>query len=182
MVIELNKCERIRKFEKLEGWYFRKGTNEYAVPENGTKPNNGLNVFKLKFIDHDGNYALYKGLVLRSETTVGDLISAGATTSTVAIKGVVASYNRNTGQIKMEVVSMDDKNIVTYIGNGKKFIGTMVEFGLNTAAKNDGALGGGFVAGFTLKKLEMAPPGFENFNFDAVYKARYDYVYPADDN
>ena len=182
MVIKLNKCERIRKFENLEGWYFQKGTNEYAPPENSTKSYEAFNVFKLNYIDPAGNYALYKSLQLNSQTVFDNLTGAGATSSAASIQGVVASYNRNTGQIKLEIVDMDDKSIGTCTGNGKKFIGTGVEFGLNTAAKNDGALFGGYVGGFTLKKLEMAPTGFENFNFDAVYKLRYDVVYPKDDN
>ena len=181
MVIKLNKCERIRKFEKLEGWFYAEGTIEYAPPENSTKLYEAFNVLKRKYIDRHGNYALYKSLQLNSQTVLDNLTSAGATPSTVSIQGVVASYDQNTGQIKLEIVDMDDKSTWTCTGNGKKFIGTTLEFGVNTAAKNDGALGGGNVGGFTLKKLEMAPPGFENFNFDAVYKARYDYVYPADD-
>jgi hypothetical protein len=182
MVIKLNKCERIRKFEKLEGWYFQKGTNEYAPPDNSTKSYDAFNVFKLKFIDPAGNYALYKSLQLNSQTVFDNLSGAGATSSTASIQGVVASYDRNTGQIKLEIVDMDDKSIGTCTGNGKKFIGTQVEFGLNTAAKNDGALFGGYVGGFTLKKLEMAPTGFENFSFDHVYKSRHDAVYLDDDN
>ena len=182
MVIELNKCKRIRKFEKIEGWYLQKGTNEYAPPTNSTTPYETFNVLKLKYIDTAGNYALYKGMQIQSQTTADNGTSAGATTSAVSIQGVVSSYNRNTGQFKLEVVDMDDKSIGTCTGNGKKFIGTGVEFGVNTAAKNDGALFGGYVGGFTLKKLEMSPPGYENFNFDAVYKARYDYIYPKDDN
>ena len=182
MVIKLNKCKRIQKFKKLEGWYFRKATIEYAQPENSTKSLEGFSVFKLNYIDPLGNYALYKSLQLNSQTVLDNLTGAGATTSTVSIQGVVASYNRNTGQIKLEIVDMDDKSTWTCVGNGKIFRGTTIEFSLNTAAKNDAALFGGNVGGFTLKKLEIAPPGYENFNFDAVYKARYDYIYPKDDN
>jgi hypothetical protein len=137
------------------------GTNEYAPPDNSTKSYDAFNVFKLNYIDPAGNYALYKSLQLNSQTVFDNLTSAGATVSLVSIQGVVASYDPNTGQIKLEIVDMDDKSIGTCTGNGKKFIGTGVEFGLNTAAKNDGALGGGFVAGFTLKKLEMAPLGLK---------------------
>jgi hypothetical protein len=77
---------------------------------------------------------------------------------------------------------MDDKNIWTCTGNGKKFRGTAVEFSVNTAATNDGALFGGFVCGLTLDKLNVAPTGFENFNFDVAYKTQYDFSYPAGDN
>ena len=178
----LNKKERKAAFKKIEGWYKRNSTLEYAVPENSTKTAEPLHYYKLKYIDPAGNYALYKGLFLKSQASVDNLTSASATTSTVALKGVVASYDRNTGQIKLEIVSMDDKNIWTCTGNGKKFRGTGVEFGVNTAAKNDVALRGGFVGGLTLKKLDVAPVGLESFNFDAVYKAQYDIVYPPGDN
>lgn len=182
MVHKLCKCERIEKFTQLEGWFSRNSTVEYAYPDNSTKTFESFNVLKLKYVDPSGHYALYKGLSIKSQAVVNNLNSAGATTSTMSLKGVVASYDRNTGQIKLEFVSMDDKNISTCTGNGKKFLGTTVEFGVNTAATNDGALHGGFVGGLTLQKMEVAPPGFENFNFDAAYKARYDIVYPVGDN
>jgi len=182
MVHKLSKSRRIEKFTQLEGWFFKNSTLEYAIPENGTKQNETFNVLKLKYIDPSGNFALYKGLQVKSQAAVDNLTSAGATTSTVGLRGFVASYDRNTGQIKLEIVSMDDKHISTCTGNGKKFRGTVVEFGLNTAATNDVALRGGFVGGSTLKKLDVAPPGYENFNFDAAYKARYDIVYPLGDN
>ena len=182
MVHKLSKSERIGKFTQLEGWFSRKTTVEYADPENSTKTFDAFNVLKLKYIDPAGHYALYKGLSFKSQTTVINLTSAGATTSNVNFKGVVASYDRNTGKIKLEIVSMDDKNIWTFIGNGKKFRGTGVEFGVNTAATNDVALRGGFVAGFTLNKLDVVPTEYESFNFDVAYKNQYDFVYPLGDN
>ena len=178
MVHKLSRKERKVAFKKIEGWYSINGTFEYAVPESSTKTYESSYFYKLKYIDPAGHYALYKCLTFKSQATVDNLTSAGATTSNTKLKGVVASYDRNTGQIKLEIVSMDDKNIGTYIGNGKKFRGTIVEFGLNTAAANDAALGGGFVGGLTLKKLNNVPAGFNNFNFDAVYKAQHDSVYP----
>ena len=118
----------------------------------------------------------------KSQATVDNLTSAGATISNTNLKGVVASYDRNTRQIKLEFVAMDDKNIWTCTGNGKKFRGTGVEFGVNTAAENDGALFGGLVGGFKLKKLNNVPAEFNNFNFDTVYNAQYIIDYPPGDN
>jgi len=182
MVHKLSKSERIGKFTQLEGWYYNKGTYEYAIPENGTKNIELFNVLKLKYIDPAGNFALYKCLQFLSQTVFDNLTGAGATISTITIQGVVASYDRNHGQIKLEIVDMDDKTIWTCTGNGKKFRGTIVEFGVNTAATNDFALRGGIVGGFTLKKLYVVPVGFESFNFDVAYKTRYDIVYPLGDN
>jgi hypothetical protein len=183
MVHKLSKSERIGKFTQLEGWFSNKPTLEYAVPENSTKQNIQWNqILKLKYMDPAGNFALYKGLLIVSQATVDNLTAATATTSTTCLRGAVASYDRNTGQIKMEIVAMDDKNTWTCTGNGKKFRGTAVEFGVNTAATNDVALRGGFVAGFTLEKLDVVPTGFESFNFDVAYKNQYDFVYPLGDN
>jgi hypothetical protein len=182
MVHKLCKCERIEKFTQLEGWYTIESKLEYAVPDNSTKTFESLHFYKLKYVDPAGYYALYKCLQFIPHTVVADITGAGATSSTTKLKGVVASYDRNTGKIKLEIVSMDDKNIWTCSGNGKNFRGTIVEFGVNTAAINDGALHGGFVGGVTLKKMEIVPAGYENFNFDAAYKARYDAHYPLGDN
>ena len=182
MVHKLCRSERIEKFTQLEGWFSIESKLEYAVPENSTKTFESLHFYKLKYVDASGNFALYKCLQFIPQTVVADITGAGATSSTTKLKGVVASYDRNTGKIKLEIVSMDDKNIWTCTGNGKKFRGTGVEFGVNTAAKNDVALRGGFVGSLTLKKLDVAPVGLESFNFDAVYKAQYDIVYPAGDN
>ena len=182
MIHKLSRKERKNAFKKLEGWFKRNTTLEYAVPENSTKTFESFNVLKLKHIDPAGYYALYKGLSFKSQATVDNLTSAGATISNTNLKGVVASYDRNTGQTKLEFVAMDDKNIWTCTGNGKKFRGTGTEFGVNTAATNDEALFGGLVGGFTLKKLKVAPTGIENFNFDTVYKSQYDSVYPPGNN
>ena len=182
MVHKLSRSRRIEKFTQFEGWYSRQGILEYAVPENSTKTLESFNILKLKYIDPSGNFALYKGLSFKSQASVDNLNSAGSTTSNTSLKGAVASYDRNTGKIKLEIVSMDDKNIWTFIGNGKKFRGTGVEFGVNTAATNDVALRGGFVAGFTLNKLDVVPTEYESFNFDVAYKNQYDFVYPLGDN
>jgi hypothetical protein len=102
---------------------------------------------------------------------------------TVGIQGAVASYNQiNNGQIKLELVDMDDKTTWTCYGDGKKFSGTAIEFGLNTALQNDEALGGGLVGGFALKKLKNTPSEFKDFDFDKVYKAQYDNVYLNNNN
>jgi hypothetical protein len=183
MVHKLSRFRRIEKFTQLEGWFSEIMTQEYTAPENSTKQNiDRFHVLKLKYTDPDGNYALYKCLQLVSQTVFDNLTGVGATTSTINIQGVVASYDRNTGQIKMELVDMDDKTMFSCTGNGKKFRGTSTEFGVNTAATNDVALRGGFVGGFTLEKLYVAPTGFESFNFDVAYKTRYDIVYPLGDN
>ena len=183
MVHKLCRSERIEKFTQLEGWFSVITTYEYAVPENSTKKfKTSFNLLKLKYIDPSGNFALYKCLRIFSQAVLDNLTAAGATTSTTGLQGVVASYNRNTGKIKMEVVAMDDKHMFTLTGNGKKFRGTIVEFGVNTAATNDVALRGGFVGSITLDKLDVAPTGYESLNFDVVYKARHDIIYPAGDN
>ena len=182
MVHKLSRSRRIEKFTQLEGWFYTKISVEYAVPENSTKTFESFNVLKLKYIDPAGNFALYKNLSITPQEVLDNLTSAGATSSTIIIRGGVASYDRNTGKIKMELVAMDDKHMFTLTGNGKKFRGTNVEFGVNTAATNDVALRGGFVGGVTLEKLNVAPAGLENFNFDVAYKARYDFVYPLGDN
>ena len=182
MVHKLCKCERIDKFTQLEGWHSIESKLEYAVPENSTKTFESLHFYKLKYVDASGNFALYKCLQFIPQEVLDNLTAAGATSSTTKLKGVVASYDRNTGKIKLEIVSMDDKNIWTCTGNGKKFRGTVLEFGVNTAATNDGALFGGLVGGFTLKKLDVAPAGFESLNFDAAYTTQYNISYPLGDN
>jgi len=182
MVHKLSKSERIGKFTQLEGWFSVMGVVEYAIPENGTKNIEFFIILKLKYVDPAGNFALYKCVQFFSQTIVDNLTSVGATTSNTKIKGVVASYDRNTGKIKLEIVAMDDKNTWTCIGNGKNFRGTSIEFGLNTAATNDVALRGGFVCGLTLNKLDVAPVGFESLNFDVAYKTQYDFSYPLGDN
>ena len=175
---KISKKERKCSFKKLEGWFYANGTFEYAVRENSTKHYEGFYILKLKYVDPFGYYALYKGLNFTSQATTDNLISAGATMSTMKLKGAVASYDQNTGQIKLEIVSMDDKNIATYIGNGNKFRGTIVEFSLNTATTNDEALFGGFVGGLTLKKLKFAPEALKYLDFDTAYLERYKKVYP----
>ena len=185
MVHKLNKCERIGKFTQLEGWYSNIGSYEYAAPLNSTKLNIELfHVLKLKYIDPSGNFALYKCLQFQSQAVYDILTAAGDTSSSqfTSIQGVVASYDRDYGQIKLEIVDMDDKTIFSCMGKCKKFRGTLVEFGVNTAAPNDGALRGGFVGGFTLKKLDVAPVGYESLNFDAAYTTQYQFEYHVGDN
>jgi hypothetical protein len=182
MVHKLNKSERIGKFTQLEGWFSTKLSFEYAVPENSSKNVNPFNILKLKYIDPAGNFALYKCVQIFSQEMLDNLTAAGATTSIIIIRGGVASYDRNTGKIKLELVAMDDKHTMTLTGKGKTFRGTIVEFGVNTAATNDVALRGGFVGGVTLDKLDVAPTGYENFNFDVAYKTKYDLTYPYGDN
>ena len=185
MVHKLCRSERIGKFTQLEGWYSNIGTYEYAVPESSTEQNIELfHVLKLKYIDPSGNFALYKCLQFQSQAVYDILTAAGDTSSSqlTSIQGVVASYDRDYGQIKLEIVDMDDKTIYRCIGKGKTFRGTIVEFGVNTAATNDVALRGGFVGGFTLKKLDVAPVGYESLNFDAAYTTQYQFEYPVGDN
>ena len=186
---KLSKKERKTAFKKLEGWFSNKVIFEYGIPDNSIKKLDMFNVLKLKHVDRTGDYALYKCMQLLSISQLNALNGIATTVSTtsvnshaVGLQGAVASYDRNTGQIKLEIVDMDDKTIWTCTRDGKNFRGTNVEFGLNTALQNDAALGGGAVGGFTLKKLDVAPVGFNNFNFDAVYKAQYDSVYPNNNN
>ena len=183
MVHKLSRFRRIEKFTQLEGWFSSILNMEYAVPENGTKQNIEMfHVLKRKHTDPDGNYALYKCLQLVSQSNLNNITAAGATQTITGLQGVVASYDRNTGKIKMELVDMDDKTMRTCTGNGKKFRGTVVEFGVNTAVTNDVALRGGIVGGFTLEKLYVAPTGFESFNFEVAYTNQYNISYPAGDN
>jgi len=188
---KLSKKERKRAFKKLEGWFSDKHTLEFAVPDNKSIYKlNQYNVLKLKYIDPSGYYALYKCMHLlpfdevNAINSVATLASGTSVNShKVSIQGAVASYDQiNNGQIKLELVDFDDKTIWTSYGDGKKFLGTAVEFGLNIGLQNDKALGGGLVGGFALKKLKNAPKGFENLIFDDVYKLHYNNVYPPNDN
>ena len=183
---KISKKERKCTFKKLEGWFYTKNTLEYAAPDKSIYKLDYYNVLKLKYVDPSGYYALYKcmQLIPFEEANTTAQVATNASVSSfnsykVSIQGAVASYNQiNNGQIKLELVDFDDKTIWTCYGDGKKFLGTAVEFGLNTALQNDKALGGGMVGGFTLKKLTNIPNGFEGFDFDAVYNAQYDSVYP----
>ena len=189
MVHKLSKSKRIEKFTQLEGWHSNKVIFEFASPENSSKNMELFHVLKRKYIDPAGHYALYKCLQLIPQAQF-DALNGVATTvlatsvnsNIVGLQGVVASYDRNTGKIKMELVDMDDKTMRTCTGNGKKFRGTVVEFGVNTAVTNDVALRGGIVGGFTLEKLYVAPTGFESFNFEVAYTNQYNISYPAGDN
>ena len=183
---KISKKERKCSFKKLEGWFSNKHTLEFAAPDKSLYKLDQYNILKLKYMDPSGYYALYKCMQLLPFEGANAINSVATLSSglwvnshTVSIQGAVASYNQiNNGQIKLELVDFDDKTIWTCYGDGKKFLGTAVEFGLNTALQNDKALGGGMVGGFTLKKLTNIPNGFEGFDFDAVYNAQYDSVYP----
>jgi hypothetical protein len=190
---KLSKKERKRAFKKLEGWFSEKHTLEFAAPDKGLYKLNQYNVLKLKYIDPSGYYALYKCMELlpfddaNAINPVATLASGISVNShKVTIQGAVASYDQiNNGQIKLEIVDFDDKTIWTSYGDGKKFLGTVVEFGLNIGLQNDKALkalGGGLVGGFALKKLKKTPKEFKDFNFDKVYQDQYDTVYPRESN
>jgi hypothetical protein len=186
----ISKKERKAAFKKLEGWFSDKHTLEFAAPDKSIYKLYQYNVLKLKYVDPSGYYALYKCMQLlpideaNAANSVATLAPGTSINSyTVGIQGAVASYDQiNNGQIKLELVDMDDKTTWTCYGDGKKFLGTAIEFGLNTALQNDKALGGGLVGGFALKKLKNTPVGFEDFDFDKVYKAQYDSVYPNNNN
>jgi hypothetical protein len=157
-MVKLCKKERKAAFKKLEGWFSKKLTYKYADPKSRTQIFESFDVLKNTHIDPVGNYALYECLTFKPETQ---------------LKGAVASYFGD--EIQLEIVSMEDnKNIATYAGNGKNFRGKMVEFSDNN---DGGALG--FVGGVTLKKLKKTPKEFKDFDFDKVYKAQYDIVYPT---
>ena len=180
MVNKLSKKERKAAFKKLEGWFFNKNTLEYAAPNKSIYKLDRYNVLKLKYVDPSGYYALYKCMQLLHIDEEANAANSVATLSPGGIQGAVASYDQiNNGQIKLELVDMDDKTTWTCYGDGKKFSGTAIEFGLNTALQNDEALGGGLVGGFALKKLKNTPSEFKDFDFDKVYKAQYDSVYPS---
>jgi len=187
---KLSKKERKRAFKRLEGWFSDKHTLEYAAPDKSIYKLNQYNVLKLKYIDPSGYYALYKCMQLlpfddaNAINSVATLASGTSVNShKVSIQGAVASYDQiNNGQIKLELVDFDDKTIWTSYGDGKKFLGTAVEFGLNIGLQNDKALGGGLVGGFALKKLKKTPKEFKDFDFDKVYKAQYDSVYYPNNN
>jgi hypothetical protein len=183
MLNTLNKKERISAFKKLEGWYSNLAHLEYAVPDNSSKILNIFNVLKLKYVDPDGDYALYKCLQLIPNEDYNSLngfstspSSTSINNNNVGLQGAVASYDRNTRQFKLKLVDMDDKTVWTCMGKCKKFKGTFVEFGLNTNT-SEKAFSGGTVGGFVLKKLKRSPAGLENFNFDVVYKTHYNSVY-----
>ena len=157
-----NKSERISKFTQLEGWYSNTSNFEYAVPVNSANLVNMFNVLKLKYVDPtNANYALYKCVQL---SEIDDVNS-----HSVGIQGAVASYDRKHKQIKLEIIGMDDNSTMTCTGNGKKFRGTSVKSGTDCL--------GGYVGGSKLKKLKVAPAGFETFDFDTIYTSQYDFVY-----
>ena len=161
------KSERISKFTKLEGWYSNTSNFESAVPVNSANLVNMFNVLKLKYIDIDAKYALYKCVQL---SEIDDEIDGTSFNShSVGIQGAVASYDRKHKQIKLEIIDMDDNSTMTCTGNGKKFRGTSVKTGTDCL--------GGYVGGSKLKKLKVAPAGFETFDFDDVYTSQYDFVY-----
>jgi len=184
MLNTLNKKERISAFKKLEGWYSNLAHLEYAVPDNSSKILNIFNVLKLKYVDPDGDYALYKCIQLIPNEDYNSLTGVSTSPSStsinnnnVGLQGAVASYDRNTRQFKLELVDMDDKTLWTCMGKCKKFKGTFVEFSLNASEE---AFSGGTVGGFVLKKLKRSPAGVGNFNFDVVYKTHYNSVYSPD--
>ena len=186
----ISKKERKAAFKKLEGWFSDKHTLEFAAPDKSIYKLYQYNVLKLKYVDPSGYYALYKCMQLlpmdqaNTITPVATLAPGTSINShKVSIQGAVASYNQiNNGQIKMELVDMDDKTTWTCYGDGKKFSGTAIEFGLNIGLQNDKALGGGLVGGFASKKLKKTPKEFKDFDFDKVYKAQYDSIYPSNNN
>lgn len=186
----ISKKERKTAFKKLEGWFSDKHTLEFAAPDKSIYKLYQYNVLKLKYVDPSGYYALYKCMQLlpidqaNAITPVATLAPGTSINShKVSIQGAVASYNQiNNGQIKLELVDMDDKTTWTCYGDGKKFLGTAIEFGLNIGLQNDKALGGGLVGGFASKKLKKTPKEFKDFDFDKVYKAQYDSVYLNNNN
>ena len=164
-----NKSERISKFTKLEGWYSNTSNFEYAMPVNSANLGNMFNVLKLKYVDPtNANYALYKCVQL-SEIDDEIIYGTSFNSHSVGIQGAVASYDRKHKQIKLEFIDMDKNSIITCTGNGNKFRGTSVKSGTDCL--------GGYVGGSKLKKLKVAPEGFETFDFDDVYTCQYDFVY-----
>ncbi len=187
---KLSKKERKSIFENLDGrWMSNKATLEYADPVKGHQTLDIHHLLKLTHVDPGIDHALYKCLqfVPNEQMTAIDPVATNAKNTivnnhTVGLQGVVVSYDRNHGQVRMEIADWDDKSSWKCKGDGKKFLGTVVEFGLNIGLQNDKAFGGGCVGGFALKKLKNAPKGFENLIFDDVYKLHYNKVYPPNDN
>jgi hypothetical protein len=185
MKTNLSKIERKHELRNLEGWFSNNAVLKYSAANKNIYDSKRYNVLKLAYLDPHGNYALYSCLQLLSndqanETASVATLASGALVNShnVGIQGVVASYNQdNNGQIKLELVDFNDKTTWTCYGDGKKFLGTAVEIGLNTAAKDDKALGGGLVGGFILKKLKNTPKAFKNFNFNKIYKTEYNSYY-----
>ena len=182
---KLSKKERKAAFKGLNGWLSNKATLEYADPEKGLQKLDLYNFLKLTYIDPKMDHALYKCMQIKPNDQI-NTIAPVATIAvintvnnyTISLQGAVASYDRNHGQIRLELIDMDDKSTWKCKGDGTKFRGISTEFSLNTPLQNDEAFRGGYVAAFRLKKLNTVPVGFNNFNFDAVYKAQYDSVYP----
>ena len=114
---------------------------------------------------------------IKTTQVVNSLNSAGATTATMDLKTVVASFN-NDGKINMKVVSMDDKNLWDVGENSNNtFSGTITEHGLKTT-DNDKVFGGGLAGFTTLRKLNRPPKQFRDFNVDTEYAKQYNKVYP----
>ena len=182
---KLSKKERKAAFKGLGGWFSNKTTIEYSDPEKGHQKLDLYNFLKLTYIDPKMDHALYKCMQIKPNDQI-NTIAPVATIAvintvnnyTISLQGAVASYDRNHGQIRLELIDMDDKSTWKCKGDGTKFRGISTEFSLNTPLQNDEAFRGGYVAAFRLKKLNNVPAGFNNFNFDAVYKAQYDSVYP----
>jgi len=187
-MVKLCKKERKHAFKKLEGWFSNKATLEYSDPEKGLKKLDQLNYLKLTYIDPDMDHALYKCLQIMPVDQMNAIAPvATAATNTIVnnhnigLQGAVASYDRIHGQIILELIDMDDKSTWICKGDGKIFRGTSKEFSLQSAL-NDKVFGGGYTAGFKLKKLKNTPKGFESFDFDKVYKTQYDKYYLNNNN
>jgi len=181
---KLSKKERKAAFKGLNGWFSNKATFEYADPDKGLQKLDHYNFLKLTYIDPKMDHALYKCM----QITPNDQINTIAPVATIAVintvnnytislQGAVASYDRNHGQIRLELVDMDDKSTWKCKGDGEKFRGISTEFSLNSALPNDEAFGGGYIAAFRLKKLNKAPKGLENLDFAATYKKQFNAIY-----
>ena len=176
----VDKKARIQAFKNLEGWFKKTGTSDSANPENSTKRVDSYFLLNLQHLHSRGQYALYKAITFKSQEVTDNLASTGATTSATKIKGVVATFNDN-GKMILEVIAYDDKNTMNLQGNGKRFEGTLQEFGMNTDLKNDSDLFGGVVGGVTLRKLAKAPAAYRDLDFKAAYAAQFVIFYPNGD-
>lgn len=164
--------ERKQKFREFEGWHLNNTVFNYEQPNSKNTPLEFYNWAQLEFLDPNGNYALYKVLQVLSKKEL--LKIPNATTAqinyknlwAVSLQGGVASYNRVTGEIILQLTDYDDKSEWQFNLDGDVYYGVTYEFSVTTP------FSGGNVGGSTLVRT-LPPPGFENTNFNCLYACIY---------
>ena len=161
-------------------WLERIITSDYDNPITGIKNHKSHFYLNLQHLDSKGEFALYKSIDARAPELLNQLVSEGATTSSMKMKGMVATLDEN-NKMQLEFIAYDDKNTMTVIGNGTRFRGTIKEFSLNTKLKGDSEFFGGFCGYVTFNKLKKAPKEYNNLDFKTTYDTLYMQAYPKDD-